>query len=570
MAEENFFANERDQYDVEVKDVGNLALVAGAFDHFGLEELIDLHIGKIGSHVKVNCGAIVKAMVCQLLNVPYQSLNGTSEYYQNKPADVLLGNKGITHEALNRATIARTLDTIYDYGCERLFLQCSAMVAAKMGVKITSAHIDSTSFHYDGVTHEEPKSVIQLLLGYSRDHRPDLNQVITVMLCDELTKIPLIQKTVSGNVNDNKSFYDVVRDHLPLVREQFKDLRYLTGDSALCTGKILADAGMQKIYIVTRVPDKLAFVKDLYENTQISEMEKIDPNDPECLTFGKWCGTQKIDGTTVKLLLINNQALRSQKLHTLEKQAEKELASTVAALKKLSTKPCKCEPDATKAIAELEKKLKFCTLSNIVYTNVEKAPHRGRMKEGETKVVVGVKASADVSINHELIDQALEKSMMFVIATTDLERDWTMADLLRIYRKQSVVETGWKVLKCKKFFVDALYLQLPSRISALMWLITLGLLIFAATEYEVRKVMEQKKLTIPTVDHRRREGRPTLMRLFQYIANTGIHLTMIRKMGSVTISGLTQDLKQILNALGKDWARYFLSNTYSCMLEEDF
>ena len=570
MAEENFFADEQDNYDVEVKDVGNLALIAGAFDHFGLEELIDLHIGKIGSHVKANCGAIVKAMVCQLLNVPYQSLNGTSEYFQNKPADVLLGNKGITHEVLNRATIARTLDTIYDYGCERLFLQCSAMVAAKMKLKVTSAHIDSTSFHYDGQTHEEDKSIVRLLLGYSRDHRPDLNQVITVMLCDELTKIPLIQKTVSGNVNDNKSFYDVVRDNLPLVREQFKDLRYLTGDSALCTGKILSDAGMQKIYIVTRVPDKVAFVKELYKNTPLSEMERIDPNDPECRTLGKWCGTQQIDGNTVKLLLINNQALRSQKLQTIEKQAEKELATTEATLKKLSTKPSKCEPDARKAISELEKKLKYCDLSNIVYTPVEKAPHRGRLKEGESKILVGVKATADVSINHERIEQELEKSLMFVIATTDLERDWTMAELLRIYRKQAVIEGGWKILKSKKILVDALYLQLPSRISALMWLVTLALLIFAATEYEVRQVMERKQLSIPTVDQRHREGRPTLMRLFQYIANSGVHLTIIRKIGTITISGLTQDLKQILNALGKDWATYFLSSTYSCMLEEVF
>ncbi len=570
MAEENFFANEQDNYDVEVKDVGNLALIAGAFDHFGLEDLIDLHIGKIGSHVKVNCGAIVKAMVCQILNVPYQSLNGTSEYFQNKPTDVLLGNKGITHETLNRATIARTLDTIYDYGCERLFLQCSAKVAAKMKINVTSAHIDSTSFHYDGMTHEEEKSVIRLLLGYSRDHRPDLNQIITVMLCDELTKIPLYQKTVSGNVNDNKSFYDVVRDNLPLVREQFKDLRYLTGDSALCTGKILSDAGMQNIYIVTRVPDKLAFVKEIYENTKLSEMESIDPNDPECRTLGKWCGTQQIEGNTVKLLLINNQAMRSQKMQTIKKKAEKELATTEATLKKLSSKPCKCEPDAKKAIAELEKKLKYCILSDITYTNVEKAPHRGRMKEGETKVVVGVKVTANVSIDNERVTQALEKSLMFVIATTDLKREWTKAELLRIYRKQSTVESGWRMMKSKKIMVDALYLQLPSRISALMWLMTLALLIFAATEYEIRQVMEQKQLTIPTVDQRHREGRPTLMRLFQYIANSGIHLTIIRKIGSITISGLTQDLKQILNALGKDWTTYFLSTTYSCMLEEDF
>ena len=41
-------------------------LVAGMFDYLGLEELIDTYIGKAGSHVKVNCGAVTKALVMQL------------------------------------------------------------------------------------------------------------------------------------------------------------------------------------------------------------------------------------------------------------------------------------------------------------------------------------------------------------------------------------------------------------------------------------------------------------------------------------------------------------------------
>ena len=54
--------------------LGNTALVAGAFDDFGLENVINQCIGKICSHVRVNSGVLVKALVVQMINVLYQNL----------------------------------------------------------------------------------------------------------------------------------------------------------------------------------------------------------------------------------------------------------------------------------------------------------------------------------------------------------------------------------------------------------------------------------------------------------------------------------------------------------------
>lgn len=81
----------------------------------------------------------------------------------------------------------------------------------------------------------------------------------------------------------------------------------------------------------------------------------------------------------------------------------------------------------------------------------------------------------------------MEKATYYVLCTNDTERKWTMSDLLSIYKKQSVVERNWKYLKDRKILVGALFLESPSRINALMWLMTLALLIFSATEYLMRK-----------------------------------------------------------------------------------
>ena len=124
-------------------------LVAGMFDYLGLEELIDTYIGKAGSHVKVNCGAVTKALVMQLLSVPYQTLSGTVEFYKRRPLCALL-NQDIMPEDLNRHVLSRYLDEVYELGAEKLFVLCARKAARKLDLKISEAHIDSTSFHYDG------------------------------------------------------------------------------------------------------------------------------------------------------------------------------------------------------------------------------------------------------------------------------------------------------------------------------------------------------------------------------------------------------------------------------------
>ena len=56
------------------------------------------------------------------------------------------------------------------------------------------------------------------------------------------------------------------------------------------------------------------------------------------------------------------------------------------------------------------------------------------------EVLAAVKVHAAVSINKETVDKAIAQEMMYVIVTTDTERNWTMAELLGVYKIQSVIE----------------------------------------------------------------------------------------------------------------------------------
>lgn len=562
MASLDDFDDDNEQVTAEL---GNLGLTAAGFDYFNLDEPIELCIGKIGSHVKFKSSEIVKLLCCQVLNVPYQSLYGTLEFYRNRPLQALINRKDVTFEQLDRNVLSRTLDAIAEFGPEKLFLRCSAKVAEKLGLKVESVHLDSTSFHYSGEPRIEDGCNIVLDQGYSRDNHPELGQINELMLCDELSKLPIFETCVSGHVSDKTSFRNVITDYWDSIKAQFKDLRYLTGDSALCTSPIAKAAKEHGIKMVTRIPDKndeaTACRKMLKAHPE--ELVPVDENNPEG-TKAMWCGEGKLGDETVKKLLVQNELLYSTKKRTITKRAEKELDKVNSQLKKLWTQPCKCKADAEQELKKITAKLKLVKLTDagIGYEEVQKYTHKGRHGKDEQKVTVAVKVRAEVELDDTAIEQKIKEDTYYVICTNDVERNWTMAELIGVYKKQSVVERNWRCLKDKKLLINAIYLELPSRINALMWIMTTALLIYTATEYLMRKKMQEQKLTIPSPDHKVQLEKPSLMRLYQYIGNSGIVLQCNRSTGKVSVLGLPTEVKLVLIAMGDEWCRYYLKSYY--------
>ena len=166
-------------------------------------------------------------------------------------------------------------------------------------------------------------------------------------------------------------------------------------------------------------------------------------------------------------------------------------------------------------------------------------------------------------LNETAIEQKIKEDTYFVICTNDLERKWTMSELIGIYKKQSVVERNWRCLKDKKLLINAIYLELPSRINALMWIMSIALLIYTATEYLMRIKMKENSLTIPSPDHKVELEKPSLMRVYQFIGNSSVTLVYNRKSGQISISGLPLEVVHLLIAMGYEWFRYYIKSYYA-------
>ena len=219
-------------YRTQVLD--HLGLVAGMFEELGITEVIDRATQQDPEMRIVTVGHAGKAMVLNGLGFLNQQLSLVPHFFHHKPISRLIA-PGIQASHLNDDTLGRALDTLYAYGVTALYSLIAATAATRLGLAPRFAHLDSTSFHVDGRynSDEEPhEHVMHITRGYSRDQRPDLNQVMLDLIVEHQAGMPVLMKPLSGNSSDAQDFGQLIADHVTQLQSPYGST-FLVADSAL-------------------------------------------------------------------------------------------------------------------------------------------------------------------------------------------------------------------------------------------------------------------------------------------------------------------------------------------------
>jgi transposase len=200
----------------------------------GIGAVIDHAIAQDATKRTVSLGQAVKAMVLNGLGFVNQQLYLVPSFFHNKPTARLIG-PGIDAAHLNDDVLGRALEALYGAGATPLYSLIAAHAAQRLGLTAQFAHLDTTSFHVDGRDNsaEAPEDqLIHIIPGYSRDHRPDLNQVMLELIVEQRAGIPLLMKPLRGKTNDQVEFGRIITEHVQQLRAAHP-LTYLVADSAL-------------------------------------------------------------------------------------------------------------------------------------------------------------------------------------------------------------------------------------------------------------------------------------------------------------------------------------------------
>jgi transposase len=511
-------------------------------DELGLSELIDIVIKQDHEQRQVSVGQCVKAMILNGLGFVNRALYLMPHFFKDKPVERLLG-EGVAAEHLNDDALGRALDAIYAYGPEALYGQLAAQAVKRLRLSCKVGHIDTSSFHVDGVYNsgqeDVAKGVIHITQGYSRDHRPDLNQVILQLISEHQSGIPLWMDALSGNSSDKESFRQTLNAHLKQLRDGI-GLSLIVADSALYTAKTLQDLG--DFPWVTRVPETIGGTRELILAAS-DEWLKIRPERAYTVLGSSYGGVKQ------RWLVVYTQAAHGRAEQTVNKQHLKQSQAEYKAFNALAKRSFACAADAEAALIHLQKALKVVALHDPCIVEVEAFKGKGRPSKGRKPDTVSYRIEAGVASVLETRHRKIQQKSCFILASNQLEEaQLGHEEILDYYTPgQQKVERGFRFLKDPWFMANILFLKSPKRIMALMMIMTLCLLIYGALEYRIRQTLQEQQQTFPT-QLGTTTVKPTARWVFQFFA--GIHVLLIDSCREVILN-CNEYHYQLLKLLGE-------------------
>ena len=151
----------------------------------------------------MSAGKAVVSMILNGLGFTNRRLYLTPQFFHSKPVDRLL-DEDICSSDLTDHTLGHALDEIAEYGSSRLFAEVAFGIAVDHKLLTSMNHLDTTSIsvhgEYDVAEEGEGgASVVKLTYGHSKDHRPDLKQLVLSLVVNGPSAIPIFMEPLNGN-----------------------------------------------------------------------------------------------------------------------------------------------------------------------------------------------------------------------------------------------------------------------------------------------------------------------------------------------------------------------------------
>ncbi len=532
----------------ETQRIDHLGIVAGICQEISLIEKIDALVKT--SERKVSCGKGTQAMILNALGFVGRALYLMPDYLHNKPVDLLI-DPDLTADDFNDDTLGRCLDDLYAAGVTEVFYQVASHALQVYGIRSRFVHLDSSSFHLHGAydPDEPEREAISVTYGYSKDHRPDLKQVVLQLITHNKSALPVWLEVLSGNSNDKKTFKATIKAYCKQLSAE--EPAYVVMDSAGFSEDTLKEA--QDIFWVMRVPETLAQAKKLVKETPAEEMVELE------LGYSGKEVTCEYAGIQQRWLVMYSLAAQVRELKTLEKVQAKELEKAQKEWRKLEGQSFNCQADAEKALEQFNQKWKYHRATAQAVAVMQHS-RRGRPTAEDQKEVVGYHLEGSLEENTTAIEDSKRSLGRFIIATNDLDTErLTAKAMLENYKDQGVsVERGFRFLKDPLFFAHSLFLKKPERLMALLMIMGLSLLIYSLAERKLRQALKDLNATVP--DQRRKPTqRPTIRWIFQLFE--GLDILLVKQNGDVRLRqllNLRPAQEQVISLLGAQVQKCYL------------
>ena len=252
---------------MDVKRLDHLPLVGALLRELAVKDTLDALIPPHERH-EVTVGECIEALVLTIL---------TGEHALSRVADTLAGydlevifQRPMEAAHFHDNRVGRALDALWATGLDCMYGMAISQAINRYALDLARLHTDATSLKVDGAYERDEGTAGPLITcGYSRDHRPDLKQLL-FGLTVTAEGVPVWGHITDGHQRDSTEH----RFHITQLRQHLPDLGapLLVADSKFFAGETMTLAAAHRFRFVTLVPQTVGLRQALVEAPELSEL----------------------------------------------------------------------------------------------------------------------------------------------------------------------------------------------------------------------------------------------------------------------------------------------------------
>ena len=504
-----------------------------------------------------------------VLALVLDTLSGRSPLYRledfasNHDTGLLLGRE-LESNSFNDTSVGRAMDVLFDYGTESIFSEVAFRAACISKINMQHVHFDTTSINlwgdYSMCEKGKNNDQLQIVYGYSKDHRPDLKQFMIEMFCVG-RNIPIYGKCIDGNSSDktvNNKILSRISDHMAKYGLKPEAFIYIA-DSAMVTEANLEMVG--KNHFITRLPFNYkeadrAVSEAVNRNMWVDIGTLAGERPTAARPVAQYRATEvriNLYGKSYRGVVVHSSAHDKRRQKKIERQIKHSHSILSRLVKKQENIRYACLADAQMAAEHLSGK---ATDYHSIEVSIENTIcyAKGRPPKNGERNIDSINFSLKATLTENKINIGIKKEEAgcFILLTNvpikDHEQALDAKALLEAYKDQHGIERNFSFLK-DPLIVNDIFLKKPERVEVLGMILLISLLVWNLIEHDLREHVKKSGFPLPGWEEKKTYAPTSFMMSKKF---TGIQT--ITNDGNRVSSKRSNDVQnQYLSALGLSW-----------------
>jgi transposase len=527
-------------FSLESKIVGPLPIVNHFLTRLGVDALLKRHLAPTDGRTKVAPSQILGLLVRNLV-LARQPLYAVPDWAEKQ----LPGLLGLTPEQIplvNDDRIGRALERLFDADRQAMMTDLVVGMAKEFDLSLEELHNDSTTLSVHGEYAEATgrlirgQSTVYITFGHSKDHRPDLKQLLWILTVSADGAVPVHFKVTDGNTEDSTTHIETWE----VLRQVVGSAKFLyVADSKLCTRQNLKHIDQNGGWFVTVMPQTRSedqLFKDWLQDHAPQWTEVIRRPHP-----------RRKDGPPDVISALSSpipdgdgfRLIWYQSTHKMERDAQSRRDAIQRGWKDLqglqmklqgSRSRVRSKPGVVKLVDEIlresgaERWIRYAVQTvEVPEFRQEKRGRPGR----KTRYRRQIKRRFELTwqLRQDRVDYDARCDGVFPLITNCPPDHLSAAQVLKAYKcNQPLVEKRHHLLKNVQS-ATPVYLQNVARIEALLFAFFVSLLVHALIERELRNAMGAAgQESVPLYPEERECEAPTAQRALEIFNDLQRHL----------------------------------------------